>query len=195
MSIPDYAEHIDTDFWKPIWDGVVETLDMLDTQYQSINRSVIEIAVLHLHMTNNILYSKTGRGPVDMDSMYNEPYVFSGDCEDQSVQLASAYKHAGYRCLLVAILDANDSNGHLLVLVENPLNSQAEFERQLRQFYMSIHTPAVPTGKTKYFGEEWYIADPVNSMFIGDVTSSGMYIDGDPSGYFEFVNELQVEKV
>lgn len=131
---------------------------------------VVKAAALHFFVGSGAEYSLTGFDVSDPDEMLQR---LSGDCEDQSVLLASLYRSVGldFRILFVRS-DPSSRQGHVLVEVYCPVPDRELVCGVLRKFYRRELGREVEelffeerSGETGF----WLLADPEFSYYLGDL--------------------------
>jgi transglutaminase-like putative cysteine protease len=153
-----------------------------------------QAAVLHKVAARKIEYHSSGSkisSPEDMVDLQ------SGDCQDQTVLLASMLLAAGLDIRIIAARKIKENAGHVLVQVQLPDHTVPDQHTEIRDTHESLFNYRPDRlAYTIINGEKYFLADPEFSDYIGDRSSLvGEYIveDGDDWEFHQIRREWVVE--
>ena len=107
-----------------------------------------------------------------------------GDCQDQTVLVASLYLNDCFSVKIVRVSKRDGSGGHVLPMISPPKSAGP------RDCYKSTD---IRVRETYYYqkidGDKFFFADPTHCRRVGALDSlEGKYASENPSG-FEFINQ------
>ena len=154
---------------------------------------VVEVCGLHFFVAEGSSYERTGSSIPDPGDML---YRLEGDCQDQSVLLASLYMSVDLDVRFVRVSKPGQS--HVLTEVYCPAPDSDLVCSVLRKFYSrELGRDVGEIAFEERSGESgfWLVADPEWSSFVGDIsTLRGDYITDSASGW-EWRDLRQVQKM
>jgi len=156
---------------------------------------IIQACGLHFFVEQASVYEDSGPSIPDPDEML---YRLEGDCQDQSVLLASMYLSVGLDVRFVRIKDEFGEGSHVFPEVYCPAPDRElvcsavrkfydrEFDRRIDEIYFE--------GNDSELGF-WLIADPEFSRYVGDVESLRRddYVH-DTAGGWQWTNLVEVQE-
>lgn len=125
---------------------------------------------LHFLVSNGTDYFLSGASIPDPTDMVDK---LEGDCQDQSVLLASLYIASGLEPRFVAISDRYGKKPHVLTEVHCSVPDTETTYSVIEKFYdeeLDMMTETISWESTNQKGY-WYVADPEFSRYIGDIES------------------------
>lgn len=174
----DLTQHVEPAMVQPLVRGIRERVG-------GSRSTPVRVAVeLHRVVAEEVEYYSLGPG---FNRPIRETWERGGNCVDQSVLMMSMFIAAGLDARLVTISKSADE-GHMLPevrLTGQPVSSTTE---QLHQY----STPDRVVVSRQYAWETdtegegpWFIADPVCSDFIGDITAlrEEGYVENSDNGW------------
>jgi hypothetical protein len=156
---------------------------------------VVSAAGLHYLCSEASSFDNTGDRVFDPDEMLMR---LKGDCQDQSVLLASMYLAAGLDVRFVRI-DRPGGDRHVLPEVYCPVSDSQLTSDVLKEFYRREVGESI--GDVGWEGDRegsgvWLVADPVFSRYVGDIRDLRRdgYIEVDGSGGWEWTDLVEVHE-
>ncbi|WP_276273646.1 hypothetical protein [Haloarcula litorea] len=140
---------------------------------------VVKACGLHYLLAEASTYERTGRTPFDPGEMMHK---LKGDCQDQSVLLASMYLAGGLEVRFIRV-DSPVGELHVLPEVYCPVSDPDLIADVLTEFYsreLGVGIGDVAWEKEAGRDGFWLIADPIFSEYVGDLS------DLEHDGYVEF---------
>lgn len=156
---------------------------------------VVSAAGLHYLCSEASSFDNTGDRVFDPDEMLMR---LKGDCQDQSVLLASMYLAAGLDVRFVRI-DRPGGDSHVLPEVYCPVSDSDLISDVFREFYSREIGESV--GQVAFEGSRgrdgyWLVADPVFSRYVGDIRDLEQdgFIEVDSSGSWSWKDLIEVQR-
>jgi len=159
---PDYFSKV-----APEAFGFIEA-DVQDRFNSTFPEWVLLSCGLHFLVSNGTDYFTTGAYIPKPTEMLDELH---GDCQDQSVLLASLYIASGLEPRFVAISDAYGDNPHVLTEVYCSVPETETTYSVMETFYeeeLDLRTETFSWTQSNDSGY-WYVADPEFSRYVGDI--------------------------
>lgn len=162
MANPDYFSKT-----APTQFGFVEA-DIRETFSSEFPDWITLSCGLHYLVANGTDYFLSGSDIPSPSEMLGR---LQGDCEDQSVLLASCYMAAGLEPRFVIISDNEGNNGHVLPEVYCPVPDPDTTSSVIRKFYrreLDLDIDTISWEDCSRSGY-WFVADPEFSRYVGDI--------------------------
>lgn len=164
INNPDYFSKIAPDEF-----GFIEA-DVQSRFNSTFPEWVLLSCGLHFLVSNGTEYFSSGAYIPEPTEMVDK---LQGDCEDQSVLLASLYIASGLEPRFVIISDAYGNNPHVLTEVYCSVPDTDTTHSVLETFYQEELDMRIETVSWEHSSDSgyWYVADPEFSRYIGDIKS------------------------
>jgi len=120
--------------------------------------------------------------------------LLSGDCEDQTILLASMYMAAGLEVRMISVEKIGEDRYHLLPTVKIPEKHTHRFRDLIRECYRELFNEEIGTISTNPVGNtDYLITDPEWSDHVRDTNSlKGSYITEDTAKWYNVTDTWTV---
>lgn len=171
-DLRNYNKFVDPEPFKGISNYLVDKADELTGDDSIWSRTNRDVVLLYEKVSREVEYSDTGERVKPPDEM---DWELNGDCEDQSVYLASLYAAAicisDFRFTYVV---SKDGGRHVLLEVAPYVSGTGpdEFSSDIGSAYRKLYDRRVGEMAWEWDeGKPWFVADPEIGSYVGDISA------------------------